>query len=165
MQLHCWLEIYLISLKIELRLHTKINTWWQDAHRGMHPKCLSNIYRCTHTDTSKLQPPSVADYWLLFWFQGAIAIIYIIPGDINTLINYFSFAVWIFYGFTVLGLIVMRFTRKELRRPIRVSSAFSMAFPPFLSILSQLILNTWIFKSPPLGDPFPPTPFYLKHSH
>ncbi|XP_043382374.1 B(0,+)-type amino acid transporter 1 isoform X3 [Chelonia mydas] len=52
-------------------------------------------------------------------FYGAIAIIYIIPGDINTLINYFSFAVWIFYGLTVFALIVMRFTRKELKRPIK----------------------------------------------
>ncbi|KAJ7311922.1 hypothetical protein JRQ81_006242 [Phrynocephalus forsythii] len=53
-------------------------------------------------------------------FYGAVAIIYIIPGDINTLINYFSFAVWLFYGLTVLGLIVMRYTRKELNRPISV---------------------------------------------
>lgn len=53
-----------------------------------------------------------------------VAIIYIIPGDIDTLINYFSFAVWIFYGLTVFALIVMRFTRKEFRRPIRVSSVW-----------------------------------------
>lgn len=57
----------------------------------------------------------------LFCFQGAIAIIYIIPGDVNTLINYFSFAVWMFYGLTVLALIVMRFTKKDRERPIRVS--------------------------------------------
>ncbi|XP_062817996.1 B(0,+)-type amino acid transporter 1 isoform X3 [Anolis carolinensis] len=52
-------------------------------------------------------------------FYGAVGIIYIIPGDINTLINYFSFAVWLFYGLTIAGLIVMRFTRKEQERPIR----------------------------------------------
>uniref|UniRef100_A0A8D0L9B7 Solute carrier family 7 member 9 n=1 Tax=Sphenodon punctatus TaxID=8508 RepID=A0A8D0L9B7_SPHPU len=68
-------------------------------------------------------------------FYGAIAIIYIIPGDINTLINYFSFAVWIFYGFTVLGLIVMRFTRKELKRPIRVP-----IFIPVIVILIAVVL-------------------------
>ena len=49
-----------------------------------------------------------------------IAIIYIIPGDINSLVNYFSFAAWLFYGLTITGLIVMRFTRKELKRPIKV---------------------------------------------
>ncbi|XP_076988376.1 B(0,+)-type amino acid transporter 1 isoform X2 [Tamandua tetradactyla] len=52
-------------------------------------------------------------------FYGIIATIYIIPGDINSLVNYFSFAAWLFYGLTILGLIVMRFTRKELERPIK----------------------------------------------
>ncbi|ELV10961.1 Centrosomal protein of 89 kDa [Tupaia chinensis] len=52
-------------------------------------------------------------------FYGIIATIYIIPGDINSLVNYFSFAAWLFYGMTVLGLIVMRFTRKDLERPIK----------------------------------------------
>lgn len=54
------------------------------------------------------------------FYQGIIATIYIIPGDINSLVNYFSFAAWLFYGLTILALIVMRFTRKELERPIKV---------------------------------------------
>ncbi|XP_034044228.1 b(0,+)-type amino acid transporter 1 [Thalassophryne amazonica] len=53
-------------------------------------------------------------------FSGLLAIFYIIPADINSLINYFSFAQWAFYGLTALALIVMRFTRKELHRPIKV---------------------------------------------
>lgn len=53
-------------------------------------------------------------------FNGIVAIFYIIPADINTLINYFSFAQWAFYGLTALALIVMRFTRKEFERPVRV---------------------------------------------
>ncbi|KAG7468298.1 hypothetical protein MATL_G00141550 [Megalops atlanticus] len=53
-------------------------------------------------------------------FNGILAIFYILPADINTLINYFSFAQWAFYGLTALALIVMRFTRKELNRPVKV---------------------------------------------
>ncbi|XP_040893201.1 b(0,+)-type amino acid transporter 1 [Toxotes jaculatrix] len=53
-------------------------------------------------------------------FNGILAILYTIPADINTLINYFSFAQWAFYGLTALALIVMRFTRKELHRPVKV---------------------------------------------
>ncbi|XP_043996508.1 b(0,+)-type amino acid transporter 1 [Gambusia affinis] len=53
-------------------------------------------------------------------FNGILAIFYIIPADINTLINYFSFAQWAFYGLTTLALIVMRFTRKDLDRPVKV---------------------------------------------
>ncbi|XP_052364604.1 b(0,+)-type amino acid transporter 1-like, partial [Oncorhynchus keta] len=48
-----------------------------------------------------------------------LAVLYIIPADINILINYFSFAQWAFYGLTALALIVMRFTRKELKRPVK----------------------------------------------
>ncbi|XP_063046058.1 b(0,+)-type amino acid transporter 1 [Engraulis encrasicolus] len=53
-------------------------------------------------------------------FNGFLAIIYIIPADINTLINYFSFAQWLIYGLTALALIVMRHTRKHLHRPVKV---------------------------------------------
>ncbi|XP_041840936.1 b(0,+)-type amino acid transporter 1 isoform X2 [Melanotaenia boesemani] len=53
-------------------------------------------------------------------FNGVLSFFYIIPADINTLINYFSFAQWVFYGLTALALIVMRFTRKELHRPVKV---------------------------------------------
>ncbi|TRY82389.1 hypothetical protein DNTS_002481 [Danionella cerebrum] len=53
-------------------------------------------------------------------FNGIVSIIYIIPADINTLINYFSFAQWVFYGLTCLALIILRFTRKDLHRPVKV---------------------------------------------
>ncbi|XP_038556748.1 b(0,+)-type amino acid transporter 1 isoform X2 [Micropterus salmoides] len=52
-------------------------------------------------------------------FNGVLSLFYIIPADINTLINYFSFAQWVFYGLTALALIVMRFTRRELNRPVK----------------------------------------------
>ncbi|XP_068017798.1 B(0,+)-type amino acid transporter 1 [Melanerpes formicivorus] len=80
-------------------------------------------------------------------FYGAIAIIYIIPGDINTLINYFSFAVWIFYGLTVLGLIVMRFTRKELKRPIKVP----IVIPVTVVLVSVLLVLAPIVSTPELA--------------
>uniref|UniRef100_A0A670K4U8 b(0,+)-type amino acid transporter 1 n=1 Tax=Podarcis muralis TaxID=64176 RepID=A0A670K4U8_PODMU len=79
-------------------------------------------------------------------FYGAVAIIYIIPGDINTLINYFSFAVWIFYGLTVLGLIVMRFTRKDLERPIRVP----LIIPILVMLVSIVLVLAPIITAPEL---------------
>ncbi|XP_053256316.1 b(0,+)-type amino acid transporter 1-like isoform X2 [Podarcis raffonei] len=79
-------------------------------------------------------------------FYGAVAIIYIIPGDINTLINYFSFAVWIFYGLTVLGLIVMRFTRKDLERPIRVP----LIIPILVLLVSIVLVLAPIITAPEL---------------
>ncbi|OWK50476.1 b(0,+)-type amino acid transporter 1 [Lonchura striata] len=80
-------------------------------------------------------------------FYGAITIIYIIPGDIDSLINYFSFAVWIFYGLTVLALIVMRFTRKELRRPIKIP----IIIPVIVTLVSILLVLAPIISAPELA--------------
>ncbi|KAJ1082870.1 hypothetical protein NDU88_003033 [Pleurodeles waltl] len=77
-------------------------------------------------------------------FYGIVAMIYIIPADINTLINYFSFAVWIFYGLAILGLIVMRFTRKELKRPIKI--------PIFIPVIVVLI-SIYLVVAPIVGSP------------
>ncbi|MEJ1289011.1 solute carrier family 7 (cationic amino acid transporter y+ system) member 9 [Cricetulus griseus] len=77
-------------------------------------------------------------------FYGIIATIYIIPGDINSLVNYFSFASWMFYGMTVLGLIVMRFTRKDLERPIKVP----IVIPIFVVLISVFLVLAPIISKP-----------------
>lgn len=53
-------------------------------------------------------------------FNAILAICMIIPGDIGSLIDFFSFTAWLFYGATFLALIVMRHTKKDLRRPYKV---------------------------------------------
>lgn len=45
----------------------------------------------------------------------------VIPGDIGSLIDFFSFTAWIFYGLTVGSVIVLRFKRKEMERPLKVT--------------------------------------------
>ncbi|EDM07620.1 solute carrier family 7 (cationic amino acid transporter, y+ system), member 9, isoform CRA_a [Rattus norvegicus] len=77
-------------------------------------------------------------------FYGIIAIIYIIPGDINSLVNYFSFAAWLFYGMTILGLVVMRFTRKDLERPIKV--------PIFIPII-VILVSVFLILAPIISSP------------
>ncbi|XP_019675193.3 B(0,+)-type amino acid transporter 1 isoform X4 [Felis catus] len=77
-------------------------------------------------------------------FYGIIATIYIIPGDINSLVNYFSFAAWLFYGLTILGLVVMRFTKKDLERPIKV--------PIFIPILVTLV-SVFLVLAPIISEP------------
>lgn len=77
-------------------------------------------------------------------FCGIIATIYIIPGDINSLVNYFSFAAWLFYGMTVLGLIVMRFTRKDLERPIKVP----IVIPILVTLVSVFLVLAPIISEP-----------------
>ncbi len=67
----------------------------------------------------------------IFFFislQSTMAILMLLPGDFDSLVNYFSFAAWVFYGGTVLALIVLRFTRPEWDRPfkVRFDSPFSL---------------------------------------
>lgn len=79
-------------------------------------------------------------------FNGTLAFLYIIPADINTLINYFSFAQWAFYGLTALALIVMRFTRKELHRPLKVP----IVIPVLMVLVSCYLVLAPIIDKPEL---------------
>ncbi|XP_067906000.1 b(0,+)-type amino acid transporter 1 isoform X2 [Heterodontus francisci] len=77
-------------------------------------------------------------------FNGLLAIIYIIPADINTLINYFSFASWIFYGLTTLSLIVMQFRRKDMKRPVKIP----IVIPAVVTLFSIYLVVAPIIGSP-----------------
>eukprot|EP00079_Xenopus_tropicalis_P024226 XP_012816782.1 PREDICTED: B(0,+)-type amino acid transporter 1 isoform X1 [Xenopus tropicalis] len=77
-------------------------------------------------------------------FYGIIGMIYIIPADIDTLINYFSFAVWLFYGLTIAALVVMRFTRKELKRPIKV---------PIVIPIVMVLISIYLVLAPIIDKP------------
>lgn len=57
--------------------------------------------------------------WLLF--QSIITIMMVASGTINSLIDFFSFTAWIFYGSAMLALLVMRYTKPDVPRPYKVS--------------------------------------------
>uniref|UniRef100_A0A3B5AQ52 b(0,+)-type amino acid transporter 1 n=1 Tax=Stegastes partitus TaxID=144197 RepID=A0A3B5AQ52_9TELE len=77
-------------------------------------------------------------------FNGIMGIFYIIPADINTLINYFSFAQWAFYGLAALSLIVMRFTRKDLHRPVKV---------PIVIPILMVLISVYLVMAPIIDKP------------
>ncbi|XP_066510753.1 b(0,+)-type amino acid transporter 1-like [Hoplias malabaricus] len=79
-------------------------------------------------------------------FNGILSIFYIIPAEISSLINYFSFAQWVFYGLTALALIVMRFTRPELERPVKVP----IIVPAVVVIVSCYLVLAPIIDKPEL---------------
>ncbi|XP_014259511.1 b(0,+)-type amino acid transporter 1 [Cimex lectularius] len=53
-------------------------------------------------------------------FHSFIAVAMVMSGTIDSLIDFFSFTAWIFYGGAMLALIVMRFTRPNFPRPYKV---------------------------------------------
>ncbi|XP_077308721.1 B(0,+)-type amino acid transporter 1 [Lithobates pipiens] len=92
----------------------------------------------SYISVKRLTPlPAIVSY-------GIIGMIYIIPADINTLINYFSFAVWIFYGLTIAGLIVMRFTKKDMKRPIKV---------PIVIPILMVLVSAYLVIAPIVDEP------------
>ncbi|XP_071970353.1 B(0,+)-type amino acid transporter 1 [Engystomops pustulosus] len=92
----------------------------------------------SYISVKRLTPlPAIVSY-------GIIGMIYIIPADINTLINYFSFAVWLFYGLTICGLVVMRFTKKDMKRPIKV---------PIVIPILMVLISAYLVLAPIIGEP------------
>lgn len=52
--------------------------------------------------------------------QGFLSILMIFPANIGSIVDVFGFSTSLFYCATMIGLIAMRFTRKDEHRPIKV---------------------------------------------
>ena len=59
-------------------------------------------------------------YFIFYFFQSALSILFVFSGDVGTLIDFFSFAIWTFYGLTFLSTIVLRWRRPLMERPFKV---------------------------------------------
>lgn len=56
----------------------------------------------------------------------------VLYGTIDSLIDFFSFTAWIFYGGAMLALIVMRHTKPHAPRPYKVILGPSLNLSPFV---------------------------------
>ena len=52
--------------------------------------------------------------------QTFVAILVLFPNDFGTLVNYFSFSMWIFHGSSAAALLVLRRTQPNRHRPYKV---------------------------------------------
>ena len=86
----------------------------------------------------KRKTPSTAIYFLTL-----LSCAYVLPGNFSELLNYFSFAAWLFYGMTVLGVITMRFTQPDRERPFRV---------PLLIPSLFVIIAAYLVVAPVVND-------------
>ncbi|RXG54200.1 b(0,+)-type amino acid transporter 1 [Armadillidium vulgare] len=77
-------------------------------------------------------------------FNALIALLMVIPSDIGSLIDFFSFTAWIFYGGAMLALIIMRYTKKDAHRPYKV--------PIFIPIL-VLVISIYLVIAPIIDSP------------
>lgn len=65
----------------------------------------------------------------------------IIPGDIASLIDFFGFTISLFYCAAMVALIVMRFTKKDEHRPIKVSCLISNFVDKCLLLIIYVVIQ------------------------
>jgi len=107
------------------------------AREGHMPKMLALIHRKRHTPL-----PAMV-------FTCFIAWIMLIPDSSNfeTLIKYFSFAAWTFYGATIAALLWLRFRKPLIERPYKVFIGI-----PVIVLLASIYLVIAPFSEEPLNS-------------
>ncbi|XP_066445271.1 b(0,+)-type amino acid transporter 1-like [Eleutherodactylus coqui] len=77
-------------------------------------------------------------------FTSVISLIMIIPGDFSSIVNFFSFTAWLFYGITISGLIYMKIKKPDIPRPYKV---------PIIIPVIVLIAAVYLVLAPIIGSP------------
>ncbi|KAL3860500.1 hypothetical protein ACJMK2_010620 [Sinanodonta woodiana] len=102
------------------------------AREGHLPEVLSYVHCTRYTPV------------LSIIFTCGIATLMIIPSDTAGLIDFFSFAAWTFYALTGLALIILRFTRRNDHRPIKVFILIPVVF---------FLVSAFLVIAPIVQDP------------
>jgi len=68
----------------------------------------------------------------------------ILQGDIESLIDFFSFTVWIFYGMAMAALVALRWKRPDIARPYKV---------PIAVPVIVLVFSVFLVIAPIVNDP------------
>ena len=80
--------------------------------------------------------------------QAAWSLVLLVSGTYESLADYALFALWIFYGFMILGLIVLRHKRPELARPYRMWG-YPVTPVLFLAVTVWFLVNTLVTRPIP----------------
>lgn len=79
-------------------------------------------------------------------FTSLLSILMLIPNDFDTLVNYFSFAAWLFYGLTTAAVLVLRWKHPDWKRPIKVP----IIIPIIVVVASVYLVLAPIIDAPEL---------------
>lgn len=105
------------------------------AREGHLPEVLAHLHVTKKTPILSLLVTSFISLCMIF------------PSNVSSLIDFFSFTAWFFYGCAFLSLIVMRFTRKNAKRPFKVF----ILIPVVMLIISIYLVVAPIVKDPEIG--------------
>ncbi|XP_071378758.1 b(0,+)-type amino acid transporter 1-like [Centroberyx affinis] len=77
-------------------------------------------------------------------FTTVVSLLVLIPGDFQSIVNFFSFTAWFFYAITLSGLLYLKIKKPELPRPYKV---------PILIPILVLIAAVALVLAPIIDDP------------
>ena len=104
------------------------------SREGQLPEPLSYIHKTRRTPIPALVLQSILT---TFW-------IVTVGDELQSLVTYFSFAVWLTYGFAIFAVVVLRFKKPNMARPIRVW----MANPILMTVVSLYLVVSPYVKQP-----------------
>ncbi|KAG7259580.1 hypothetical protein CRUP_003961 [Coryphaenoides rupestris] len=110
-------------------LFTSARLFYAGAREGQLPAALGLV----HTDQFTPVPSLV--------FSCLLSMMYAISNDIFSVINLFSFFTWLCVGMAIAGMIWLRITKPNLRRPIKMFLVIPVTF--VLSCVFMIAVSFW----------------------
>lgn len=77
-------------------------------------------------------------------FTTAVSLVVLIPGDFQSIVNFFSFTAWFFYAITLSGLLYLKIRKPQLPRPYSV---------PIIIPILVLIAAVFLVLAPIIDNP------------
>ncbi|KAJ3586027.1 hypothetical protein NHX12_012429, partial [Muraenolepis orangiensis] len=127
---HLGVMAWLIPVFVGLSCFGAVNgLFYAGAREGQLPAALGLV----HTDQFTPVPSLV--------FSCLLSMMYAISQDIFSVINLFSFFTWLCVGMAIAGMIWLRFTKPELRRPIKIFIGVPIVF--VVSCVFMICVSFW----------------------
>ena len=115
---------------------TSPRVYFAQAHDGLFFRKFAEVH-------PRYQTPGFA-----ILAQGLWAAVLLVSGSYETLLDYAMFAIWLFYGLMIAGIVVLRRKQPDLERPYRMWG-YPISAALFLAVTGWFLLNMLVTRPVP----------------